>query len=183
MDISPGNPLRLSYIIEIMDLYIKNVREAACACDVVILPVTEGDRDTYNSVGPSVAALLKRISPKEFPGRQNEVLFVPSPGDVKPGMILLAGLGRRNDISHERLRKAGGKAGAYLRNMEMKKIALSTRLFPLLKMSPADFVEGFLLGSYSTGKHDLSIEIEICERDRRQGRPHAPGSCQSFKNT
>lgn len=136
-----------------MNLYIKNLREADCACDALILPVTEGYTGLYNSLSPSIPGLIKRISPKEFLGRQNEVLFIPAPVDMKPEMILLVGLGKKEDISREKERQAGGKAGVYLRDMGMQKIALSTLAFPSLKMYPADFVEGFLLGTYAFKKY------------------------------
>ena len=136
-----------------MNLYIKNLREAACACDALILPVTEGKAGFYNSLSPSIPPLIRKISRKEFLGRQNEMLFVPAPEDMKPEMLLFIGLGKKKDVSRERERQAGGKAGVYLRDIGMKKIALSTLSFPSLKISPADFVEGFLLGTYAFRKY------------------------------
>ena len=136
-----------------MNLYIKNLREADCACDALILPVTEGNTRFYNPLSPSIPGLIKRISPKEFLGRQNEALFIPAPADMKPEMILFIGLGKKEDISREKERQAGGKAGVYLRDMGMQKIALSTLSFAPLKMSPADFVEGLLLGTYTFKKY------------------------------
>jgi leucyl aminopeptidase len=136
-----------------MNLHIKNLREAGCACEALILPVTEGDARLYNSLSPSVSGLIKRISPKEFLGRKNEMLFIPAPADMKPEMILFIGLGKKKDVCREDERQTGGKAGVYLRDRGMKKIALSTLSFPTLKMSPADFVEGLLLGTYAFRKY------------------------------
>jgi leucyl aminopeptidase len=132
-----------------MNLHIKNLREAACVCDALILPVIEGKTRLYNSLSPSLPRLIKKISPKEFRGELNEMLFVPAPVDMKPEMLLFIGVGKKEDVSPEKERQAGGKAGVYLRDMGMKKIALSTLSFPSLKMSSADFVEGLLLGTYA----------------------------------
>ena len=92
-----------------MNLYIKNLREADCACDSLVLPVTEGNAGLYNSLSPSIPGLIKRISPKEFLGKQNEMLFVPAPEDMKPEMILLIGLGKKKDISRRRRDRPVGK--------------------------------------------------------------------------
>lgn len=136
-----------------MNLYIKDLREADCACDSLVLPVTEGKAGLYNSLSPSIPQLIKKISPKEFLGKQNEMLFVPAPEDMKPEMLLFIGLGKKKDVSRETGRQAGGKAGVYLRDKGMKRVALSTLSFPPLKASPADFVEGLLLGTYAFKKY------------------------------
>jgi leucyl aminopeptidase len=136
-----------------MNLHIKNLREASCVCDALILPVTEGKTGLFNSLSPSIPRLLERISPKEFRGKQNEVLFVPAPPDMKPGMLLFIGLGKKEEVSPEVGRQAGGKAGVYLRDMGMKKISLSTLSFRSLKASPADLVEGLLLATYVFKKY------------------------------
>jgi len=132
-----------------MNIYIKNIKELDCACDALILPFTEGDFGLYNNIGSTTSGLVKKLFSKEFHGKQNEVLLVPSPEDIKPERILLIGLGKKDEISTEKVRQAGGKAAVYLRDMGMKKIALSSRVLSSLKMSPADFMEGSLLGLYT----------------------------------
>jgi leucyl aminopeptidase len=161
-----------------MNLYIKDLREADCACDSLVLPVTQGDTGLYNSLSPSIPGLIKRISPKEFLGKQNEMLFVPAPADMKPEMLLFIGLGKKKDVSREAERQAGGKAGVYLRDKGMKRVALSTLSFPPLKTSPADFVEGFFLGTYTfkkyvkqDGKKDIASLI-ILAKDSKPLKDH-----------
>ena len=112
-----------------MNIYIKNIKEEDCACDALILPFIEGSSGLYNHLDSAVSKLIKRLFSKEFHGKQNEVLLVPAPDDIKPERILLVGLGKKDEISAEKVRQAGGKAAAYLRDMGMKKIALSTRYY------------------------------------------------------
>lgn len=131
-----------------MNIHIENVMEIDCVCDALILPVTEGDAKLYDSLGPSVAKSIKRASTKEFRAKTNEMLLIPAPEDIRPERILLAGLGEKEKVSAEVLRQAGGKAAAYLRDMGMKKIALSTFAFPHLDLLPRDFIEGSVLGLY-----------------------------------
>jgi len=132
-----------------MNIYINNTKEVDCACNALILPFTEGDSMLYADLDPSISKLIKRLFSKEFHGKQNEVLLVPAPEDIRPERILLIGLGKKGGVSSEKVRQAGGKAAAYLRDMAMKNIALSTGVLSSLKLSPADFIEGSLLGLYT----------------------------------
>lgn len=136
-----------------MNISIKNIRETDCLCDALILPVTEGDSKLYNKLGVSVQSLVKKVFSKEFKGKQNEVLLVPAPKDIKPERILFVGLGKKNEISAERIRQAGGRAAVYLRDMGMKKVALSTGVIFSFNLSPINFVEGALLGLYTFKKY------------------------------
>lgn len=136
-----------------MNIYIKNIREVDCACDALILPLTEGDPGLYDNLGSAISNLIKRLFSKEFHGKQDEVLLIPAPEDIKPERILFVGLGKKDEISAEKVRRAGGKAAGYLRDMGMKKIALSTGVISSLKISPADFIEGSSLGVYTFKKY------------------------------
>lgn len=136
-----------------MNIYIKNLKEVDCACDALILPFTEGDSGLYDNLSPTIAKLVKRVFSKEFHGKQNEVLLTLAPENIKPERIFFIGLGKKNEISREKVRQAGGKSVVYLRDMGMKKIALSTIVLSSLKMSPADFIEGSLLGLYTFKKY------------------------------
>jgi leucyl aminopeptidase len=51
------------------------------------------------------------------------------------------------------VRQAGGKTAQAIRDSGMKKVALSTALLSSLKISPAQFVEGFNLGIYTFDKY------------------------------
>ncbi|MBM4145573.1 MAG: leucyl aminopeptidase [Nitrospira sp.] len=136
-----------------MNVVIKNLKENDCACDALILPFTEGDKGLYNNLDISLSSLIKKSFSKEFSGKQNELLLLPAPMDTKPERILLAGLGKKDKISKEKVRQAGGKSAVFLRDMGMKKIALSTRALSSLKMSATDFIEGSLLGLYTFKKY------------------------------
>jgi leucyl aminopeptidase len=132
-----------------MNISVKNIKETNCRCNALVLPFTEGDSDLYKNLGASIQSLIKKIFSKEFSGKQNEVLMIPAPSDIKPERILLIGLGKKGEVSSEKIRQAGGKATTYLRDMGMQNAALSTVLISSLKFSPADFVEGALLGLYT----------------------------------
>ncbi|MEW6108695.1 MAG: leucyl aminopeptidase [Nitrospirota bacterium] len=144
-----------------MNIYIKNIREEECVCDALVLPVTEDDSTFYAKRIPPVYKPFKKISPGEFKGRQNEILLIPAPEEIKPGKLIFVGLGNKDQVTSEKVRQAGGKAAAYLRERGMKKVALSSGLLSSLKLKPADFVEGALLGLYTFNKYRAGINNKI----------------------
>lgn len=145
-----------------MNLSIKDIKEANYLCDALILPFVEGESRSYYESDPSLSKLIGKFFSREFHGKSEEVLLIPSPEGYQPERILLVGLGKRGEVSSEEARRAGGKAAVYLRNLGMQKIALSTSLLSSLKLSPADFVQGALLGLYNFKKYvDLKDKKEI----------------------
>ena len=136
-----------------MHFSIKNIREATCVCDALILPFVQGKSNLYDSLGPATSQLIKRIFRKEFNGKHKEVLCIPAPEDLKAERLVLVGLGKKNEISAEDMRQAGGKTAHAVRNSGMKSVALSTTVVSSLNISPAEFVEGFLLGLYTFDRY------------------------------
>lgn len=132
-----------------MNIQIKNIPGKDCACDALILPFIEGQIKPSKDLGASVAALLRKISPDEFSGKKNEVLLLPAPADIKPGRLLLLGLGEKEKIGPEVLRQAGGKALAHLRTAGIREVALSLPATPGNDLSAVYFIEGGLLGLYT----------------------------------
>ncbi|RJQ14899.1 MAG: leucyl aminopeptidase [Nitrospiraceae bacterium] len=134
-----------------MKINIRNITETAFACDALILPLHEGEGlKPYDGIDKSLNGLIGDvISSEEFTGKHNEVCLLHTGGAIKPDRILLIGLGKRKDLSHEKLRRAGGKAVSYLGNLKIKNIALSTGVNSPIGLSPLDFIEGGLLADYS----------------------------------
>lgn len=131
-----------------MHITVKNIKEADCACDTLILPFSEDGANPYTGIKPSLGRLIRRLRKKEFKGTHSEVLLVPAPEDIMPERILFLGTGKKAAFSVEKARQAGGKAMTYLRDLGMKKVALSAAPSGVLKQHSADFIEGALLGLY-----------------------------------
>ncbi len=119
-------------------------------------------------LGSSLSQTVKRVFSREFSGKLNEVLLVPAPADIRPERICLVGLGKKEEVSAEIVRQAGGKAAVYLREKGMRKVALSTQVLSSAKVSPADFIEGALLGLYTF------LQISTAERSRRDCNLFSP---------
>lgn len=132
-----------------MNIAIKNIKGEECVCDALIFLFSEDGAKELKSLPQPIAPLIKQVFSKEFSGKQNEVFLMKAPDSVKPQRLLLVGLGRKDQISAEKIRQSGGKSATYLRSMGMKNIALSTDFLSGLKISPAEFIEGALLGLYT----------------------------------
>lgn len=144
--------IRLNRGLNLMKIDIKNIRESGCACDALILPMPEGKAAGLDRLG-SAASVVKKVLSREFSGKKNDVLLLQSPDNFAPGRLLLVGLGPQASITDEVVRQAGGRAVSYLRDLGMKKIALSTTLLSDIGRSPVDFVEGGILGTYTFGRY------------------------------
>ncbi len=136
-----------------MNIDIKSIKGEDCACDALIFLFAENRPEGLKKLPKVMAPFIKEVFSKEFSGKQNEVFLMKAPDTVRPERLLLVGLGKREQISSEKIRQAGGKAATYLRDMGMKKAALSTDFLSELKISPAEFIEGALLGLYTFRKY------------------------------
>ena len=138
-----------------MKVFIKNRDEFTFPCDALILPLSEGERiGPYKNIDKALTGLLSRIiSSGEFSGKHNEISLVHTQGKIKPDRILLIGLGKRTEVTKEKLRQAGGRASSYLRNANIGTAALSTQIFRSLNLSPTDLLEGAMLVDYRFEKY------------------------------
>ena len=138
-----------------MKIIVKKAKETSFPSDALILPLSEEDNiRPYKEIDEELNGLLKKIIDSgEFSGKQNEISLLHTGGKIKPRRVLLIGLGKRNEVTRDKLRQAGGKACSYLRNLNVRDAALSTRTIASLKLMPADFAEGGLLSLYRFEKY------------------------------
>jgi leucyl aminopeptidase len=137
-----------------MKVLLKDEKEKDHACDALVLPLLEGEgMRPYEALDRSLEGLPGRAVGKEFSGKPNEVFLLHTYGKIRPERVLLIGLGKRKEVSRDRLRQAGGKASSHLRALGLKDIAFSTASISRLRMRPSDFLEGFLLAEYRFGEY------------------------------
>ena len=132
-----------------MNIDIKSINGEDCACDALIFLFSEDRPEELKKLPRAIVPLIKQVFSKEFSGKQNEVFLMKAPDSVKPERLLLVGLGKTDQVSADKVRQAGGKAATHLRSIGITKAALSTDFLTALKISPAEFIEGALLGLYS----------------------------------
>ncbi len=137
-----------------MRITVKNIKEEECGTDALILPLCEGERAAFRKIDSLLNGLIgKVVASGEFEGKPLQVTLLHTLNRIKPRRLLLIGLGKKSDVTKERLRQAGGKAVSYLCELGCKDIALSAAYLFSLKHSPAHLVEGGLLSLYKLKKY------------------------------
>lgn len=140
-----------------MNFSIKNISEQEIKSDALILPIFEDIKaDIYSELDDISGGLIKKIyGSDEFSGKLNQTLLIHVK-NINTLRILLVGLGKKGDVSNEKIRQCGGKAFSFLKGIGIKEAAISTKAFSYIKgsingnMKPVEyFIEGGLLGLYS----------------------------------
>ena len=124
--------------------------------DLLCLPLLEGNiknlelQEVDKSLGRQIAAITKR---RLFSGKKGEhYSFVPHP-TRNIGQILLIGMGKEEDVTIDRVRKAAGIGGQKATSPEIKTVAIVVAEWKAFKKVDASeitraVVEGVNLGSY-----------------------------------
>jgi len=133
-----------------MDVFLENRGEIDFECDAIILPVFENEGvGPYKEIDSILNGMMSEaIEGGEFKGKLKETYLIQTFGKIKAKKLLLAGLGKRGELTAERLRQAGGKAASILAGAGVKKAALSAGLMEDAGLSPVLFIEGCLLSRY-----------------------------------
>ncbi len=144
-----------------MNITTKNISEEQARTDILILPVFEDfPIDCYSGLDLIVNNSISRaVNSKDFSGRQGQTMLLHV-SKINSPRLLLVGLGKRGAICHEKIRQAGSKAFAAVKEIGIEDAALSTRTFShipegvSLVQSPAFyFLEGGFLGMYRFEKY------------------------------
>lgn len=141
-----------------MNIDVKDAKEGSFASEALILPLCEAEGVlAYKEIDDSLKGLLaKLIASGEFQGKQNSTALLHTHGLIKPDRVLLVGLGKRGELTEEKIRQAGGKAASYLNAIFLKgfkHISLASSYLASLKHSVIPFVEGALLSGYKFTKY------------------------------
>jgi len=157
-----------------MNVSIKDIKEADCISDALVLPLCEEESaGPYKEIDAALKGLISRvISSGEFQGKLNQISLVHTMNMIKPDRILLAGLGKKDEVNSEKVRQAGGKAASYLCGLRFRDISLSLRHLNALHQSPLPFIEGGLLSLYTFKKYrqDKGDAVSV-ERFTLIGKP------------
>ena len=93
----------------------------------------------------------------DFKGESGELLFTYTSGEIPAKRLLLIGLGKEEELTTEKVRKAIGNASRKARDKDVKKLALSVDHFAYnnldLKELSEAVVQGLLMGSFQILKY------------------------------
>ncbi len=102
----------------------------------------------------AISQLIKR---GEIKGKPNEITMVHSLGKLPAAHVAIVGLGKRSELSTNKVRVAAAEACRWLRSREISTIATVPQGAGINKISPAvaaqAVAEGALLGTYTFRKH------------------------------
>lgn len=130
-------------------------------CDVLIVGMLEESGDTTNGMDLINDAFGGRINEiikeEEFKGSRCKTLLIRSSGEVAAKKIIIVGLGKKEDLSHETVRQAS--AAALNLSKAVKAKTICSVLLGLdgedvnAKRSGQAMTEGVMLGNYSFDKY------------------------------
>src|SRR6266498_2378780 len=118
-------------------------------CQVLVVGCFEDDEQEPfftvldEKLGGYLSALIRR---KEFSGALNKVKQIPTLGRITPESVLLMGLGKKKELSAEKVRQASGTA---VQSLPQSGVASLSVLIPGGIENVPAAVEGFALGGYS----------------------------------
>ncbi len=136
-------------------LSLSSSEPLSVAADVLVLGVPEGSPmkegalgDLAKALGPSMGKLVKR---DEFTGKKDQTLEISTTGtDLKPGRILLIGLGNPALLTEIDVRLLGARAGRFALGAKASSLAIE---LPPVTGAERAAAEGVILGSYRFTKY------------------------------
>lgn len=154
-----------------MDIKIKKGKIEAEAAEVIILSQYEGEKSLPEETAAVDRALKGQIrglmAHGEFKGKLNQLLMLHGRGEIPAKRILLVGLGKKRELSLERIRQAMGSAGRQVRESGLDTFSTPLHGRGQRKISAAEaaqaMVEGCLLGLYQFNAYRTEKREEIRE--------------------
>jgi leucyl aminopeptidase len=150
-----------------MKIIIKDIPEEEVKADVLVVPLFEDQLpDIYAKLDLAAGNVISgAICKKDFAGKLGQTMFMHVSG-IKAERLLLAGLGKRKEITHEKIRRSGAKAFSAIDSRGLSGVAVSARIFDELSadkffMRPEFyFLEGGMLGIYHYEKYKTAAREE-----------------------
>ncbi len=136
-----------------MQISIIEKKESDFSCDALILPFIENDFSYYDNLIPTLSKQIHKVFQKEFSGKFNQTALISCSEDLKYDRVFFVGLGKKEDITSEKIRQIGAKAACSLRDIGMKDIAISSGLISSLGFPITNFLEGSLLSLYKYNRY------------------------------
>jgi len=150
-----------------MKITTNNIAEKDALSDVLVLPLFEKESaDIYSDIDELTGNIISGlIDGKDFSGKMGQTMLVPVNG-VKARRLLLTGLGKRSEVANEKIRRAGAKAFAAIKNSNLSAVVVSARVLAgAVSQSVFSFLEGGLLNIYRYDKYKTESGKEKPEKE------------------
>jgi leucyl aminopeptidase len=144
-----------------MDLYTHTGAPSSAEADLLVIPVAQGEAaDAFDRLVESMQNALRRAA-DDFTGKPKETLLVYASGGGAQ-RVMFVGLGERDDVTLEGVRRAVADAGKEARSNAWGRVASA-----LPEVAGADvravaqaLVEGLVLGQYQYTRYKTSLEAQ-----------------------
>lgn len=132
-----------------MKINQKNEKPEICKTDLLILPLFE--KQTANAVLDKKlkAGISKLQKEDKFDAEFKKTYIITSMGLIPSDNIMLLGMGKKEQFTEDRLRRAAGIAAKTAKRLKVNKVAFSLDFKDNLAEYAQAFTEGFVLGSYN----------------------------------
>jgi leucyl aminopeptidase len=142
--------------MKIMQVTVEVARAEAAVAEALVLTHCEGEglagQDAALIDRSLGGALSKLLQSKEFEGKANEVLLYHTQGAVPAKRLVLVGLGKKHDVTLEKIRQAMGSASKRVRQAKVGSFAVALPSITPTGVSGVEvaqaMVEGAILGNY-----------------------------------
>jgi leucyl aminopeptidase len=149
-------------------------------CDAIIVNIFEGTKVTSGvtaavdkALGNAISDLVKS---EELKGKSNEIQVIHTLGKLPARLVLIAGLGKQENLNVNVVRNAMGEAARILRQHSCKSAATILHGSGMNGLNAEDvagaIAEGFILGAYQFRKHLTKkdeqralAELTVLEKD------------------
>jgi len=135
-----------------MQFHLKFGDPLKFSCQALIVGCFEDDlsEPLFKRVDHSLGGYLESLYRQhEFSGKQNKTRIIPTLGKLSAERIVVVGLGKKKELSTERIRQAAGTAIQAMRDTRIKSCASLLHLLEKGSRSLQGTVEGMILGGYA----------------------------------
>ncbi len=133
-------------------------------CDALVVGVFEGEKPEEGPLGEinkrSNGVIASVVETGEFTGKSGESAYVHNPGDMKARRLLLLGLGKKEDITADDVRRMAGTAARALRGKKARSFALLRRSQLPIDEGAQAATEGALISLFDPDKYHTSDKTE-----------------------
>ncbi|MBF0520343.1 MAG: leucyl aminopeptidase, partial [Nitrospirae bacterium] len=158
-----------------MEITIKDAYELDYKSDCLVLPFFEtADMELCADIDAKIGGLIQKvITSGEFKAKEGQCIVLYVSGVIFD-RLLLVGLGKRQDITAEKLRRAGSKAFVRARESKTEIVTVSVRALnetekSLGTFSPSYyFTEGAMLGLYRYLKYKKADDDKKDEKEIKE---------------
>ncbi|MEO5357954.1 MAG: leucyl aminopeptidase [Nitrospirae bacterium YQR-1] len=158
-----------------MEIKIKDAGETEYKSDCLVLPFFEpAGMELYGDIDGKIDGLIQKvIHSGEFKAKEGQIVLLYVTGVVFDRVLLL-GLGKKTDITAEKLRRAGAKAFLRARESKTETVTVSVRAISETFIvqgvfSPSYyFAEGAMLSLYRYLKYKKSDEDKQDEKELKE---------------